>query len=112
MRELSRDHFPAPPELLTTPDQVVVEAMDILFEYLPEASGIPPEVTAARIRALVDSPAGAQAYLTDALEPAEMTNAADVVVQLVDALDRPSPHPKELDRDMERRRPRDVGTWH
>jgi len=129
MRELTRAHYPAPPAALITPDQVVVEATDILFEYLPPDSGISPELAAARVRALVDSPAGAQAWLTDALEPAEMTNAADVVVKLVDVLDRPAPHPQELvsrllevvesplavevyDREMERRRPRDAGSWH
>ena len=129
MRELTRDHYPAPPAALATPDQVVVEAADILFEYLPPNSGITPELAVARVRALVDRPPGAQAWLADALEPAEMTNAADVVVSLVDVLDRPAPHPKELvsrllevvesplavevyDREVERRRPRDADRWH
>jgi hypothetical protein len=108
---------------------VVVEAADILFEYLAPDSGIDAELAAARVRALVDSPAGAQAWLADALEPAEMTNAADVVVQLVDALDRPAIDAPDLiarligvvqtplsvevyDREMERRKPRDADTWH
>jgi hypothetical protein len=37
-----------------------------------------------------------RAYLIDALEPADMTKAADVVVQLIDVLNQPAPHPEGL----------------
>ena len=129
MRELGRSHYPAQPAMLNSPDDVVVQTADILFEYLPPNSGITPELAVARVRAIVDSPAGAQAYLTDVLEPAEMTNAADVVVKLIEVLDADATHAKEMvsrllevvesplavevyDREMERRRPRDADSWH
>lgn len=129
MRELGRSHYPAQPAMLNSPDDVVVQTADILFEYLPGDSGITPELAVARVRAIVDSPAGAQAYLTDVLEPAEMTNSADVVVKLIEVLDAEATDAKEMvsrllevvesplavevyDREMERRRPRDADRWH
>lgn len=129
MRELGRSYYPPQPPLITEPDDIVVQAADILFEYLPHDSGITPELAVIRVKALLDSPAGAQAYLTDLLEPAEMTNAADVVVRLAQVLDAGAPDAKEMvsrllevvesplavevyDREMERRRPRDADRWH
>jgi hypothetical protein len=58
-----------------------------------------------------------------------MTNAADVVVKLIEVLDADATHAKEMvsrllevvesplavevyDREMERRRPRDADRWH
>ena len=129
MRELGRSYYPPQPPLITEPDDIVVQATDILFEYLPPDSGITPELAVIRVKALLDSPAGAQAHLTDLLEPAEMTNAADVVVRLAQVLDAGAPDAKEMvsrllevvesplavevyDREMERRRPRDADRWH
>ncbi len=89
MPTLGRDHYPAPPAMLATADEAAVEAADLLFDYETIETDISPDLAVARIRALVDSPAGAQAYLTDVLEAAEMTNASDVVVNLVTALDMP-----------------------
>jgi hypothetical protein len=129
MRELGRSYYPPQPPLIAEPDDIVVQATDILFEYLPHDSGIAPELAVIRVKALLDSPAGAQAYLIDALEPAEMTNAAVVVVRLAQVLDAGAPDAKEMvsrllevvesplavevyDREMERRRPRDADRWH
>lgn len=129
MRELGRSHYPPQPPLITEPDDIVVQVTDILFECLPHDSETKPELAVIRVKALIGSPAGVQAHLTDALEPAEMTNAADVVVALSQVLDAGAPDAREMvsrmlevverplavevyDRAMERRRPRDVGQWH
>ena len=96
MRELGRSYYPPAPARLTSPDDVVVQVADILFDYLAPDAEITPELAVTRVRAAVDSPAGMAAYLTDALEPAEMTNSADVVVQLVDVLEADGPNAEDL----------------
>jgi len=129
MRELGRTHYPPAPALLISPDDVVVQVADILFDYLSPGSDIPPELAVTRIRVAVESPAGMEAYLIDALEPAEMTNAADVVVQLVDVLEAGGPNAETMidalrgvmesplaleayDREMQRRQSREVKRQH
>lgn len=120
-------HTWTPPQQPASADDIVVQVADILFEYLAPHSGIAPAEAARRVTWAVDSPAGLAAYAADAMRPMQ-TDANDVVVQLVDVLDRPAPHPKELvsrlleviesplavevyDREMQRRQPRDADHW-
>ena len=129
MRELGRSYYPPAPAPLTSPDDVVVQVADILFDYLAPDADITLELAVTRVRAAVDSPAGMAAYLTDALEPAEMTNAADVVVQLVDVLEADGPNAEDVlsrlravmdsplaleacDQEMQRRQSRETERRH
>lgn len=107
---------------------IVVQVTDILFEYLPPDSGVLPEQAVARVQDVMNSDAGMAAYLKAATHANE-ASADDIVAQLTEVLDEPSPDPRELigrllevvesplavevyDREMERRRPRDAGRWH
>lgn len=129
MRELGRTYYPPAPAPSASPDDVVVQVADILFEHLAPEGGIPADLAVTRVRVAVESPAGMEAYLLDALEPAEMTNAADIVVQLVDALEAPAPNAETMvsrvravmesplalevyDREMQRRQTREVERRH
>jgi hypothetical protein len=129
MRELGRSYYPPAPAPLTSPDDVVVQVADIIFDYLSPENDISADLAVTRIRVAVESPAGMEAYLTDALEPAEMTNAADVVVQLVDVLESGGPNAEDLiarlsavmesplaleayDQEMQRRQSREAERRH
>ncbi|MGN6486292.1 MAG: hypothetical protein ACTHLT_00545 [Devosia sp.] len=116
------------PEAFLTADEIVVKVSDLLYDYLPPASGIDPVDAVRDIVDIVDGPAGVAAFLEDAMHPGRV-DARDVVVQLHDALEMASIDPRQTisrlvevmetplavevyDREMQRREPRDADTWH
>jgi len=107
---------------------IVVQVTDILYEYQPPNSSVPPELAVQRVQDVMNSNAGMAAYVQAAMHSNAAT-ARDVVVQIADVLDAPAPSPQELisrllavvesplaievyDREMERRKPRDADRWH
>lgn len=74
---------------------VVVQATNILREYLATDSRFSPEIAIERVRTVVNSKAGMTAFVNDALQPGHL-DADAVVVKLAAALDQPGSHPEEL----------------
>jgi len=105
-------------------DEIVVRVSDILYDGTASADAAE---AVEDIVALVEGPAGAVAFVEDAMHP-EVVDANDVVVRLHEALALPAIHPAQVvsrllevmesplavevcDREMRRREPRDADHW-
>lgn len=81
-------------QLPTDANGVVVQITDILNSYLSTDSTFTPGMAVERVRAVINSKAGMDAFVQDALQPSAVL-AESLVVSLAKVLDEHGPSPEE-----------------